>query len=196
MSGLKSSNQFAVALAILLLPVLGYVGYWIFPTVSNQGYQPNQPIPFSHKLHAGDMKIDCLYCHSNADKSRHATVPALNVCMNCHRVVKTDSPLIQKITAAYNSGKPFEWVRIHELPDFAHFTHKRHVNAGVSCQTCHGPVETMEKVYQHAPLTMGWCMDCHRGATAPKNVLDHFYPEDQDNRGKPVAPTNCVTCHY
>src|SRR3954464_7944797 len=97
---------------------------WNFPSASNQGYAPEQPIPFSHKLHAGDNKIPCLYCHSAAEKSRHATIPSLNVCMNCHSVVKVDSPYIQQIRKAYSDGKPIEWVRVHELPDYVYFPHK------------------------------------------------------------------------
>lgn len=146
------------------------------------------------------MGIECLYCHTNAERSIHATVPSVSTCMNCHRVVMGNNDKgkaeLAKLRAAFEANKPVEWIRIHELPDHAHFNHKRHVKAGVACQTCHGPVQEMEKVYQHAPLNMGWCLDCHRGLTTPKNVLDTFYPEDQDNRGKPVAPINCATCHY
>jgi hypothetical protein len=191
-SGRSAKLGIAVAVALLLIVVGGIIS--VFPSASNQGFSPEQPIPFSHKLHAGDNKIPCLYCHANAEKSRHATVPALNVCMNCHRVVKTDSPYIKQITKAYVDGKPIEWVRVHELPDYVYFPHKRHVARGVSCQTCHGPVETMSRVYQYAPLTMGWCMECHRGQTTPKNVLQKIYPNMKDPHG-PVASVNCSTCH-
>lgn len=189
-----------IAVIFFVLPVMAYTTYWLFPDASNQGYQPVQPLPYSHKLHAGDLKIPCLYCHTNAERSVHATVPGVGICMNCHRVVKTESPKIQMIKKAFDEGKPIEWIRIHELPDHARFTHKRHVQAGVACQTCHGPIETMDegknRVEQFAPLTMGWCLDCHRGKTTPSEVLRHFYPNDPDPRGKPVAPTNCATCHY
>lgn len=184
-----------IPILVILLPIVGYMVYWALPTASNQGYIPEQPIPFSHKLHAGKHKIQCLYCHGGAEKSAHATVPALNVCMNCHRYVKTDSPHIAKITKAYNEGKPIEWIRIHELPDFAKFNHKRHVAKGVTCQTCHGPVQEMDKVYQYAPLNMGWCVNCHRGETTPKAVLTRIYPGQKNPHG-PVASLNCTTCHY
>lgn len=184
-----------VAIVAVLLPVVGYTLYWIFPSASNVGYYPEQPIPYSHKLHAGQYKIPCLYCHSSAEKSVHAGVPPLNVCMNCHRVVKTDSVWIKKITAAYNEGRPIEWVRIHELPDHAHFNHKRHVAKGVACQTCHGPVQEMDRVYQYSALNMGWCLSCHRGFTTPKQILQKTYPGQKDPHG-PVASINCTTCHY
>jgi hypothetical protein len=186
--------KLGVALALpLVLIVLGGVA-WVFPTASNEGYAPEQPIPFSHKLHAGDNKIACQYCHSGVEKSRHATIPSVNVCMNCHSVVKTDSPWIQKVQQAYKDGKPIEWVRVHELPDYVYFPHKRHVGIGVSCETCHGDVKTMERIEQHGALTMGWCMECHRGQTTPRNILQRVYPNDKDPHGA-VAPTHCSTCH-
>lgn len=149
-----------------------------FPSVGyNNGYSPVQPIPFSHELHAGQYKIQCLYCHANAVRSNHATVPSLNICMNCHIQVATDKPNIQKIQKAYADNEPIAWQRIHMLPDFVHFNHRRHVQFGLACQTCHGPVETMSRVYQYADLSMGWCINCHRK------------PEHN-------APTSCSTCHY
>jgi hypothetical protein len=114
--------------------------------------------------------------------------------MNCHRLVKTDSPWIKKITAAYKEGRPIEWIRVHELPDFAYFNHKRHIAKGVACETCHGEVKKMERIEQFAPLTMGWCMECHRGQTTPANVLAKVYPGVKDPHG-PVASVNCDTCH-
>ncbi|MCB2153692.1 cytochrome c family protein [bacterium] len=129
---------------------------------NNKGYEPTQPIAFSHKLHAGKLGMDCLYCHSNADKSAHATIPAVDACMGCHSVVRTDRPEIQKLTKYFEDGKPVPWDRIHRVPDHVHFSHKAHVAAGVACQTCHGPVETMETLRQFAPLNMGWCVSCHR----------------------------------
>lgn len=128
----------------------------------NQGYQPTQPIAFSHKLHAGQLGMDCLYCHTSAEKSRHATVPAVESCMGCHSVVRTDRPEIQKLKAYYDKGEPVPWVRIHSLPDHAYFNHAQHVAAGVACQTCHGNIQEMEIVEQAVNLSMGWCMSCHR----------------------------------
>jgi hypothetical protein len=187
-------KKIAIALVVPLLLILLVGVASVFPTASNQGYAPEQPIPFSHKLHAGTNKIACLYCHSGAEKSRHAGVPSMNVCMNCHTVVKTDSPHIQRLQKAFAEGKPIEWVRIHELADFVYFPHKKHVAKGVSCETCHGNVKAMDRVEQFAPLTMGWCLDCHRGQTTPRQVLAKVYPGVKNPHG-PVATTNCSACH-
>lgn len=143
----------------------------------NKGYEPEQPIPFDHSLHAGTYQIKCQYCHTNAEYSRHATVPSLNVCMNCHVAVKTDSPWIKKLREHYEAGVSIPWVKVHLLPDFVQFNHSPHIKKGVACQTCHGPVENMSKVQQFTDLSMGWCVNCHRK------------PENN-------APTNCSTCHY
>jgi len=143
----------------------------------NKNYQPEQPLPFQHSLHAGTYQIPCLYCHVNAPKSQHATVPSVNVCMNCHVAVKTDSPFIKKLRESFEAGVSVPWVKVHLLPDFVKFNHSPHIKKGVACQTCHGPVETMEKIYQATDLSMGWCVNCHRK------------PENN-------APTNCSTCHY
>lgn len=203
-----TGNKFGVFVAgVVAIIVLGGVAY-VFPSASNQGYAPEQPIPFSHRVHAGENKIDCKYCHFAADKSRHAGIPPLNVCMNCHSVVKLDSPHIQKLRKAYEEGRPIEWVRIHELPDFVFFNHKRHVQKGVSCETCHGDVKTMDKVVQAKSLEMGWCMKCHRGETTPSKVLSEIRKEQNDPNFRThkmpveghgedlVAPINCSTCHY
>lgn len=155
----------------------GSIGY-------NQDYAPEQPIAFSHKLHAGQYQVPCLYCHTSVERSNHATVPSLNVCMNCHLVVATDKPAIQKLSDAYNDGKSMNWVKVHMLPDHVKFNHKRHVktlakdpmNRQMACKTCHGEVQTMDRVKQVSNLSMGWCVNCHRK------------PENK-------APLNCSTCH-
>lgn len=143
----------------------------------NKGYMPDQPVAFSHEFHAGKLGVDCRYCHSTVDVSHHAAVPALNVCMNCHNNVKKTSDELDKLKNAYNSGKSIAWENVHLLPDFVRFNHSAHIKAGKQCNQCHGPVETMTKVYQHESLSMGWCVQCHR------------QPENN-------APTNCSTCHY
>jgi hypothetical protein len=181
-------------LVFLIFVTVGVLIFFLFPTASNQGYAPEQPIPFSHKKHAGTHKIACLYCHAGAEKSRHATLPALSVCMNCHSVVKTESPHIQKLIKHYAEKKPVEWIRVHEEPDFVYFSHKRHVKKGVSCETCHGFVKEMDRMVQKAPLTMGWCLDCHRGITTPKGILKKITPGKTLPPGH-VADTNCTTCH-
>lgn len=189
-----SQKKLGIAvLGAVVLFILGGIAY-VFPSASNQGYAPEQPIPFSHKLHAGDQKIACTYCHSGVEKSRHATIPSMNVCMNCHSVVKPDSPFIQELKKAYTENRAIEWVRVHELPDYVYFSHKRHVAKGLACETCHGNVKQMDRIQQFAPLNMGWCMDCHRGNTTPKHVLSETYPGEKNPHG-PVAPVNCSTCH-
>ena len=159
-----------------------------------QGYAPTQPINFSHKIHAGQYEMDCKYCHSTVEKSKSASIPSLNTCMNCHKYVKAaekyngkTSPEIQKIYNAigydgdnmeYIEGyeqKPIEWVRIHNLPDLSYFNHSQHVVVGkVECQTCHGPIEEMEKVYQFSTLQMGWCIDCHRERGIDSENNDYY----------------------
>ncbi len=155
---------------------------------SRQGYEPEQPIAYSHALHAGELKIDCLYCHFGADKSRHAGVPPVSVCLNCHEQVLPGSPEIVKIKKAHAEGTPIAWEGVHKLPDFAYFNHARHVGAGVGCQLCHGPVETMARVRQVETLSMGFCLDCHR--TPPASVGVAAWSD------KNLAPpTDCVACH-
>lgn len=128
---------------------------------------PVQPIAFSHQVHAGDFQIPCLYCHSYARRSPVAGVPSVERCFGCHKITAVNSPEVQKVLGYWKRREPIPWVRVHKLPDFVVFTHKRHVLAGLPCQTCHGPVETMPRVRQVAPLSMGWCLECHRqqGAT-------------------------------
>lgn len=145
-------------------------------------YAPEQPIAYSHALHAGKYQIDCLHCHFGAERSRHAGVPPAQACMNCHSQVKRDSPEVQKISAAMETGKPIMWVRVHRFPDHAFFDHSRHVvEAGIRCQTCHGPVETMTRVHQVESMSMGFCLDCHRKS------------EQSGNGFKPS--TDCIACH-
>jgi hypothetical protein len=164
---------------------------------NQQGYEPVQPINFSHKVHAGDNQISCLYCHSGAEKSKVAGIPAASTCMNCHSQIRKDSPEIQKVATAITENKPIEWVRVHRLPDHAYFEHSRHVSAGIKCQQCHGPVETMDRVSQFETLSMGMCVSCHR--THREVTLD--------DSGKPIisweaspkrlmASTDCSVCHH
>ncbi len=160
---------------------------------SNQGYEPDQPIAYSHKVHAGDNKIPCLYCHFGAEQGRHAGIPPANVCMNCHSKIKKDSPEIVKLREAIDKNQPIDWIKVHRLPDFAYFNHSQHVTANVPCQECHGPVETMTRMRQDQPLTMGWCISCHRerGIMPPE--------EHQDlnrDKTKAIGGMDCAKCHY
>lgn len=159
---------------------------------NNQGYAPQQPIEYSHAVHAGAMKIPCQYCHYGAERGRYAGIPPANVCLNCHEVVKKDSPEVQKVEAAVASGKPIEWVRVHRVPDHVYFNHSVHVgpNANVACQSCHGPIEEMGRVEQWAPLTMGWCIQCHRDNSPPPPG----HPVGAPVRASPL--TDCAVCHH
>jgi Cytochrome c7 and related cytochrome c len=138
------------------------VWYYFSPRYTDVGYQPVQPVAYSHKLHAGELGINCLYCHASVERSPVAVVPPTQVCMNCHRVVKQNSPMLQAVRDSMTSGRPLRWVRVHDLPGFAHFDHRPHVRAGVGCASCHGRIDQMEEVAQAEPLSMGWCLDCHR----------------------------------
>jgi cytochrome c7-like protein len=157
----KPSKRGLVTL-LLIVVTLGMGGWAFLDTFSNVGYAPLQPVPFSHKLHAGTRKIPCLYCHANAERSRHATIPSTNVCMNCHLVVRTDRPAIQTVAKLYEEGKTIPWVRVHRVPDYVYFSHRWHVARGVACQTCHGQVQNMDVIRQAENLKMGWCISCHR----------------------------------
>jgi cytochrome c553 len=142
---------------------------------------PEQPIKFPHDVHAGKLGMDCLYCHSSADKSPVANIPAVSTCMGCHKIAAADRPEIQKLTAYADSGKVIPWVEVYKLPDHVKFNHKRHVKAGIECQSCHGPVQDMKVVYQYSSLKMGWCVTCHR-----QNLNDPKHPASMD----------CLVCHH
>ena len=185
---------------------------------NHAGFEPVQPIAYSHRLHAGELNIPCLYCHSGAERSRHAGIPPASTCMNCHRFVTAKradvraeeelakaekrkprlvvAPELQKLYTALaldaklvrDPAKPLQpirWARIHQVPDFVYFDHRPHVAAGLECQKCHGPVETMERVRQQGTLSMGWCVNCHRGRDGTLV------------KGLPVrAPSDCAVCHF
>jgi len=178
----KSDQTAKILVGFILLVIVGGIVKFMWPPIGyNQGFEPTQPIPFKHSLHAGSkegqMGIACLYCHVNPGNSRHATVPSVDICMNCHIAVKTDSPYIKQIREAYEKNHSIQWVKVHMLPDFVQFNHQRHILAGKTCNECHGAIETMDTVHQDKLLSMGWCVDCHR--------------KKENN-----APTNCSTCHY
>jgi hypothetical protein len=162
----------------------------------HQGYSPNQPIAFSHKVHAGNNKIPCLYCHSAARTSRHAGIPSATVCMNCHGILEKQTTEIEKLKEAAQEQRPIAWVKVHNLPDFAYFNHSQHVVSGVACQRCHGAVEQMERVEQTAPLTMGWCLDCHRERVhLPSSSLQRV-TAGFSKHSAPTSNLDCTSCHY
>ena len=200
-----------IFIVVFLVAALGFkaVINGLFSVGVQQGYAPKQPIAFSHKIHAGQYEIDCKYCHVGVTKGKNATIPSVNICMNCHNQIKTGTLTgegeIGKIVAAYENNKPIEWVRIHNLPDLAYFNHAQHVNVGgVECQTCHGPIETMDVVRQHSLLTMGWCIDCHRktdvntkgNAYYDKLVELHNKSSKTPMKVEDEGGLECSKCHY
>ncbi|HDS01824.1 MAG TPA: cytochrome C [candidate division Zixibacteria bacterium] len=167
-------------LLILIVIIFLIIGYNFAANVyNNVGYTPDQPIPFSHKIHAGDNKIDCLYCHHAAEKGPYAGIPAMENCMGCHSVVAIDKENIQQLTRIYSEGKSIEWVRVHRLPDHSYFNHKWHVNAGVECETCHGDVAGMAVIGQVNRLEMGDCIQCHRNSDYSQQYAARLKPGDK-----------------
>ena len=177
----------------------------LFAIGVQQGYAPDQPIPFSHKLHAGEYEIDCKYCHTGALRGKNAGIPSSNICMNCHNTIKNTSPEIQKIYKAIETDTPIQWVRVHNLPDLAYFNHSQHVVvAGLECQTCHGEIQEMEVVQQLSKLTMGWCIDCHRKTdvkTKGNAYYDNLVQLHKESSKEPlkvedIGGLECSKCHY
>lgn len=216
----KITTLLTILIAIVFFQQL-YLG--LMSIGIQQEYQPEQPIAFSHKIHAGDNQIDCNYCHYGARKGKHSNIPAAGVCMNCHEYIQegtvTGTEEISKIYAAvgfdpqtgeYIEGyeqKPIKWVRIHNLPDLAYFNHSQHVTAGqIACQTCHGPVQEMDEVYQYSPLTMGWCVNCHRETKVQVESNDYYaemheklkekYGPDAEITVEMIGGLECGKCHY
>ncbi len=212
----KSRPFIGIMLFIFMAIVVKLVFDGLYSVGVQQGYQPKQPIAFSHALHAGQYEIECQYCHTGVMKAKSANIPSANICMNCHQQIKTESPEIQKIYAAIdfnpetqtygNNKKPIEWVRIHNLPDLAYFNHAQHVNVGgLDCQTCHGEIQEMEVVYQESTLTMGWCINCHR-ETQVNAEGNAYYDKllelhNSENPKEPmkvedIGGLECSKCHY
>jgi hypothetical protein len=206
-----------IGLSLGLAVLVSGSGSWRLPD-NQQGYTPEQPIAFSHRLHAGELGMDCRFCHWSADKSRHAGIPSTDVCMKCHKFIMASNSAMkqemdladkekrqpQRVVSAElrklfnaagldeslkldteNEPDALEWVRVHNLPDYVYFDHRSHVAAGVSCQKCHGPVESMEQVRQHSTLSMGWCVNCHRESNANGVNGNHVH-----------ASLDCTTCHF
>ena len=162
----KWSNALLPALGVTALIAPLYfvliVAYGFSPVTTDVGYEPDQPVPFSHEVHAGQLGMDCRYCHNTVEIAAKAAIPPTQTCFNCHTQIHKESPNLAPLWESYETGKPMEWVRVHDLPDYAYFNHAAHVTRGVSCVECHGRIDKMEVVYQHETLSMGWCLECHR----------------------------------
>jgi hypothetical protein len=185
------------------------VVYYFSPKNLQVGYAPVQPVPFSHRLHAGQLGMDCRYCHANVERSFEAMVPPTQTCMGCHAVVQPESARLAPIRESWETQRPVQWVRVHNVPDHVYFDHSVHLSAGVGCVSCHGRIDRMEVVRQDQPLSMGWCLDCHR------DPEDHIRPltrltdmrwsrdsaSDTEKRviegllGRALPPENCSGCH-
>ena len=186
-----------ILIGLVIAAVLAVTGVTrLFRMGMQQGYAPEQPIAFSHKLHAGDNKVPCLYCHYGARTSRHAGIPSSSVCMNCHGLLEKQTTEIQRLKEAVQQGRPVAWTKVHNLPDFVYFNHSQHVVSGVACQRCHGAVERMDRIEQASPLTMGWCLGCHRSeAHVPTSTFARVAANVR-NRPTPFAGEDCTSCHY
>jgi hypothetical protein len=208
----KWTNWLREASAVLAIGGLVYAVVLITgvfsPEMSALGYAPEQPVPYSHALHAGEMDLDCRYCHTTVETSAHASIPPTATCMNCHANVKTESELLAPIRQSFETGEPVEWVRIHDLPDYAYFNHAGHIQSGVGCVSCHGRVDRMEVVEQVEPLTMGWCLECHRDPAPHLRPVEFVTDMEWRPDGDPaelgrklmeerrISPSeDCATCH-
>ena len=193
-------------LAPVYLATLFYYGG--APDTLNVGYAPEQPVPYSHALHAGELGIDCRYCHNTVEQTAHAALPPTQTCMNCHTNIYSQSPKLVPVRESFATGMPVDWIRVHDLPDYVYFNHSAHVRRGVGCVSCHGRIDTMEVVAQVEPLSMGWCLRCHRNPEPHLRPvefvtqLDWVPMEDQAVLGKRLRetnninpPTDCYTCH-
>ncbi len=196
---------------IVLLTAPLYVGGIIYfgfsPKATDAGYEPDQPVPYSHALHAGELGIDCRYCHTTVEKAAFAAVPPTQTCMNCHTNIRADSAQLLPVRESYATGEPVRWIKIHDLPDYAYFNHSVHINRGVGCVECHGRVDKMEVVYQEEPLSMGWCLDCHRNPEPHLRPVEFvtvmdWTADDREALGAQLRedqninpPEDCSACH-
>jgi hypothetical protein len=206
------TNRLPLALAVgsLVVSVAIVLGIWYYfsPRYTDVGYRPAQPVPFSHKLHAGELGLDCRYCHNTVEVAAHAAVPPTGTCMNCHTLILPESEKLLPVRESWATGRPIEWVRVHKVADYAYFDHGVHVRGGVGCISCHGNIAQMEIVQQKEPLSMGWCLDCHRNPQPrlrPVSEITNMKWLPPDNQaelaGKLVSelnlnpPEKCSGCH-
>lgn len=212
----RSANYLLPVLVVLIagggIYTTVLVTFGASPKTTAVGYQPEQPVPYSHAVHVGRLGMDCRYCHTTIETAAFAAVPPTQTCMNCHASIRADAPTLLAVRESWATGKPVPWVKVHDLPDYAYFNHSAHVNRGVGCVSCHGRVDQMDVVRQVQPLNMSWCLDCHR------NPENHLRPLDQVTNMLWIPPggyqrkiglelkkqhqirdelymTSCTTCH-
>jgi len=185
------------------------IWYYFSPEFTDVGYAPEQPVEYSHRLHAGELGINCQYCHTAVKDAAYSNVPATQTCMNCHSQIQTESLKLLPVRESWATGQSIEWVKVHQLPDYANFAHNVHTTNGVGCETCHGRVDQMEVVKLVEPLSMGWCLECHRqpemylrpdeevtsmGYVQPSDFVERNLARIREDGIQP--PTNCSACHY
>lgn len=211
-----SANSYARGSIVVLVVLLAAVGLSLdrvsrSPYVTRAETVREQPVQFSHQHHAGGIGIDCRYCHSTVETAASAGIPPTKTCMNCHSQIWNEAPILEPVRASFRDNTPLNWTRVHDLPDFVYFNHSIHVKQGVGCATCHGPVDRMPLVYQQAPLTMSWCLDCHRNPGLYVRPRDQVFnmtwqrPADDPEMGARLVReyniasveqlTSCSTCH-
>ena len=209
----KKANRLpAITLAGLMLGgvlTVGIVWYYFSPEYTDVGYAPPQPVPYSHEFHVGELDINCQYCHSYVEQSAHSNVPSTQTCMNCYTQIRTESLKLLPVRESWATGNPVPWLKVHHLPDYVQFNHSVHVTVGVGCESCHGRIDLMEVVSQKEPLSMGWCLQCHRAPEKylrpPAEVTTMGY-EPASNQTESnlqrieedgiYPPTDCSGCHY
>jgi hypothetical protein len=199
-----------VAVVAVMVPVylVLLIAYGLSPRTTAVGYMPEQPVPYSHALHVGQLGIDCRYCHTTVEKAAFAAIPPTATCMNCHQNIRRESPKLLPVRESYATGLPVAWIKVHDLPDYVYFNHSAHVSRGVGCASCHGRVDKMETVYQAEPLSMAWCLDCHRQPERHLRPVEFVTAMDWTPNEDPVAlgsrlrqerginpSTDCSTCH-
>lgn len=204
----EAPKRILIGVIIFLNAAVFGVWYFFSPEFTDVGYAPEQPVPFSHQVHAGQLGLDCQYCHTQVKESPQANIPATQTCMNCHNQILTGSEALQPVRDSWETGEPIEWVRVHMLPDYAYFNHSAHVNVGVGCESCHGRVDRMEVVQQAEPLSMSWCLDCHREPEKHVRPVEEvttmgYEVDNQLEVGLELvakhnikAPTYCQSCHF
>jgi hypothetical protein len=207
MDTLARSSGLLILGGLLYVIVLACNG--LSPATTHVGYKPDQPVEFSHRLHAGELGMDCRYCHNTVERTTSAAIPPTQTCMNCHHTIKTESQKLLPVRESYAGGMPIRWTRVHDLPDFVYFDHAAHLRAGVGCKTCHGRIDTLEVVEQIKPLSMGWCIRCHRepemdirpdGIEVTDMAWEpgpaHFTTAREKMEREGIKPsTDCWTCH-
>lgn len=201
-------RKLLIGLILTVNVIIFGIWYYFSPEFTDVGYAPKQPVPYSHQIHVQKLGLDCQYCHTSVWVSKQANVPPTQTCMNCHSQIKTDSEKLAPIRESWETGEAVEWVRVHNLADYAYFNHAAHVNVGVGCESCHGRIDQMEVVYQAEPLSMSWCMDCHRNPEQYLRPIEEvttmgYKAENQFLLGAELVKKNnvsppqyCQGCHY